>query len=171
MLIKTVVLIAGLLIALVFFQVFLIEYFSLNLPKNVAEKTTEVGWCLFFRCEKISYPSIANITGPSLEIGFDVGPEDLKFGQIPIGGGGKRFINVANDDKARAKVEFKSFGNISPYIYFEPKNFILETGEREDVTVELKAKPGMEAGYYSGGVTLIRFSAKIDYMDFLLEWV
>jgi hypothetical protein len=169
--IKAVTLAAVFLIAIALFQVYLIDSFRSDLPGSVDEKTPEVGWCMLFQCEKISYPSAANITGLTMEIGFDAGPEDLKFGEMPAGGGGKRFIVVSNGAETRAKVTLVPFGNISSYIQPKPREFVLESGESVEVVVELKTQPETEPGYYSGGVTLIRLSPKHELMDFLLGLV
>jgi hypothetical protein len=168
---KAAMLVVVFLIAIALFQVYLLDSFRSDLPESVEGKTSEVGWCMLFLCEKVSYPSAANITGLTMEIGFDAGPEDLKFGEIPAGGGGKRFMNVVNSAEPRAKVTLVPFGNISQYVQPKPRDFVLEASESVEVLVELKTEPGIEPGYYSGGVTLIRLSPKHELMDFLLELI
>lgn len=152
-------------------QAYLINAFRSDLPYHIVSKQSEVGWCFLFQCEKISYPSVANITEPSMEIGFDVGPEDLKFGQVSAGGGGKRFMNIVNSDNARAKVSLMPFGNISDLIHPIPREFILKSGEQAEVLVQLTTDTNTKTGYYTGGVTLIRFSPKHELLDFLIGLV
>ena len=170
MIIKSIGMVVAIVIIIVLIQALLLQSFHSNLPAGIEQRTTEVGWCMLFTCEKISYPTAANVTEPSLEIGFDFGPEDLKFGQIPKGGGGKRFVNIKNDDENQAKVKLVSFGNISSYIQFNNNDFILDSGESIEVRVDFKTETEMESGRYSGGVTLVRISPKHELLNFLIRW-
>jgi hypothetical protein len=168
---KNAAVIIIIVLAIAAVQAHLINAFRSELPDEIASRQSEAGWCFLFQCEKISYPSVANITEPSMEVGFDVGPEDLKYGQVPAGGGGKRFMNVVNADNARAKVTLVTFGNISHLIQPKPSEFILGSGEQIEVVVQLKTETDTETGYYSGGVTLIRLSPKHELLDFLMGLV
>ena len=131
----------------------------------------ETGQCMLFECGKIGYRSAANVTPPSLEIGFGPGKDDLVFGEIPKGSNAKRFITIAGSEQSRIKVKLMSFGNISTYIRFSADDFILGLGESKDITIEFRSDPEMDEGYYTGGITLIKINPKYDLVDFLLEWI
>jgi len=93
-LIRTIAVLAAILLALGFYQIYLLESFRSGLPGNAGQRQEEVGWCMLFACEKISYPTRAIISNQSLDLGFDVSPKHLNFGQIPAGGGGKRELGL-----------------------------------------------------------------------------
>ena len=171
MLLKVVAIALVVLAALVASQVFLLSAFYDVRLERVGNKTGEVGWCLGFVCDKIIYPSVANVTVPSTTIGFDVGPEDLKFGLIPKGSSGQRFIKINNLNQSRFKIRIVPFGNISPYMHFNADNFMMKKGEKTEINVEFRTEPDMELGYYDGGVAIMRIRPKYDFMDFFLEWV
>jgi len=169
---KITVLIA--LIVLIIIAVFSVQVLMITAyygPGYLDGEGVGSGDCLFFRCEKISYISWANVSDPSMEIGFDVGPEDLRFGQIPNGGKGKRFINIDNPGEISAKLRFLSFGNISKFVHFSKNDIILEGGQTEKINVEFWTEPDMENGEYTGGVTLVRISPPNSLLNFMLGWV
>jgi hypothetical protein len=171
MIVRYVLIIVVIIVALLALQISLLGSFRSNIHVSIDKMQSQVGWCMLYDCEKISYPSTAYVTEPSMEIGFDVGPEDLKFGEIPIGSNGKRFINIANKDESASKVSLVAFGNISSFIHFGGNNFVLDSEKDIEITIEFRTEMGMETGNYSGGVTLLRLSPKHESMNFLLGLV
>jgi len=135
----------------------------------VTNKTFTTYSDLFFNYEISKYPSRVEIAKaePAKEkitIGLTVDPWNLDFGIIPEGKNfGTRFINLANLKEKDAKISFKVYGNISPFVKFNKNNFILHPNENLTVEVSFHAE-GAKIGNYSGEIDVIVQRPKYDFL-------
>lgn len=156
----------GLAIA-VLLLIFLISYQPK--PKEfVTNRTFETYSDLFFNYEITKYPSSGEVstvqpTQERLTLGVTIDPWNLNFGVIPAGNNfGTRFINLVNK-KENAKISFKVYGNISPFVNFSKNDFILHS--KENVTVEVNFyTASAKVGNYSGEIDVIVQRPKYDFL-------
>jgi len=90
-------------------------------------------------------------------IGFNPDNDSLHLGRIPLNGVGKRNFSLFNDYDYALKVDIKSTGNASPYIFLSDNNFILESNETKDLRISAKPSlvPDTQPGNYSGELIII----------------
>ena len=135
----------------------------------VTNKTFTTYSDLFFNYEISKYPSRVEIAKAELAkekitIGLTVDPWNLDFGMIPEGKNfGTRFINLANLKEKDAKISFKVYGNISPFVKFNKNDFILHPNENLTVEVSFHAE-GAKIGNYSGEIDVIVQRPKYDFL-------
>jgi hypothetical protein len=124
---------------------------------------------LFFSYEITKYPSSVEIVEAKpaqekLTIGLTVDPWNLNFGIIPEGKNfGTRFISLSNLKEKDAKVSFKVYGNISPFVKFSNNNFLLHPNESLTIKVNFYAE-GAKIGNYSGEIDVIVQRPKYDFL-------
>lgn len=154
------------------FAVFIVVMAAMQyaLIVSCANQGRQECWCMFFHCSSMSYPTSANVTAPSLEIGFESGPRDLKFGMIPVGSSGKRYMNIGNDNKSIARFRFMAYGNITPYVGFNPGELVLGRQEKASVAAEFRTYEGMKTGIYTGRIAVLKVEPKYEIMEFMLGW-
>ncbi len=148
-------------------QFSMLRAFAYSGPSGGAGR--EMAYCMLFDCYKVAYPTDANITPPSYEIGFDAGPEDLGFGEIPIGSNSKRFIELEGEEVSR--IIMTSSGNISEYIHFSPASLLLDDGEKAEVRAELRTEPDMKESVYTGTISVARITPRHSLLRFMLGWL
>jgi hypothetical protein len=76
---------------------------------------------------------------------------------------GTRFINLANFKEKDAKISFKVYGNISPFVKFNKNDFILHPNENLTVEVSFHAE-GVKIGNYSGEIDVVVQRPKYDFL-------
>jgi len=139
-------------------------------PKSfVQNKTFEKHSDLFFNYEIIRFPTSAEVSPyqpnqQKLSLGVVVDPWNLNFGRIPSGKNfATRFIDLSNLKEKDAKVIFKVYGNISPFVNFSKNNFILKPNESVTVEVKFYAEKA-EIGNYAGEIDVIVKRPKYDFL-------
>lgn len=70
-----------------------------------------------------------NATVSKLKVGIDTSTEGVVFGKVPLGGTGKRFLDINNTKDFSQRVEFFVTGNISDFVYLSDNNFTLQPSE------------------------------------------
>lgn len=148
-------------------------FFTTNLPYQpkgfVRNRTFEKHSDLFFDYEITRYPSAAQVSPfqpnqEKLTLGVVVDPWNLNFGIIPKGNNfATRFIDLVNLREKDARIFFKVYGNISPFINFTKNNFILKPNESITVEVNFFAEKA-EIGNYSGEIDVIVQRPKYDFL-------
>ncbi|MFH8080858.1 MAG: hypothetical protein QXO84_03205, partial [Candidatus Aenigmatarchaeota archaeon] len=139
--------------------------FLLILPVTLAYERTED---IFFVYEKYSYPAklMAMSFNDSFQIGISTDTWILDFGQIYVGMGSRKYINVSASDDV--KVSLKATGNISSVMKFEKNNFLLLKGKSENIPIYVEPK---SVGNYSGEVRLTFKRIKYPFFKWLLKCV
>ncbi|MFH7904098.1 MAG: hypothetical protein QXQ58_00045 [Candidatus Aenigmatarchaeota archaeon] len=140
-----------------------ISILFLLFPVVLAQERTEN---LFFIYETFSYPAKINVLekNQNIEIGISGDTWILDFGQIYVGMGSRKYINITVNEEY--KVILKSSGNISSLIKFEKNNFILKGQTEIPIYIEPK-KPG----YYTGEVKILFKKIKYPFLNWLLKCV
>jgi hypothetical protein len=160
---RLIVVIAALILLLLLFE------YKPQPTEFVTNKTFVTYSDLFFNYEISKYPSRVEIAKaePAKEkitIGLTVDPWNLDFGIIPEGKNfGTRFINLANLKEKDAKINFKVYGNISPFVKFSKNNFILHPNENLTVEVSFHAE-GAKIGNYFGEIDVVVQRPKYDFL-------
>ncbi|UCD07201.1 MAG: hypothetical protein JSW41_05245 [Candidatus Aenigmatarchaeota archaeon] len=161
----TVLVLVVILIAVIAFN-----YYNL-MPKGiVTASVVEKSEGILLRYERIRYPSMAIVSGSGTDVGFDIGDEHLNFGLIPVGGGGKRFLNIENQESRTINIKLNAYGNISEFVSFNMNNFILQPGENVEVEVSFDTDDMTEEGEYSGEIDVTKTVSKNIVGDLFLGW-
>lgn len=139
-------------------------------PKSfVSNKTFEKHSDFFFTYEIVRYPSSAEVLSiqpyqEKLTLGVVVDPWNLNFGKIPFGNNfATRFIELDNLKEKDAKIFFKVYGNISPFVNFTKNNFILKPNESVTIEVKFFAEKA-EIGNYTGEIDVTIKRPKYDFI-------
>ena len=82
-------------------------------------------------------------------LGFDINNTALRFGHVPIGGIGKKTINLTNNYDYPVRLKIYATGNISPFIKMDKYGYVLMPGEKTAHDVMLSGAGGT-AGFYEG---------------------
>lgn len=99
-----------------------------------------------------------------MKIGVVVDPWNLNFGIIPVGKNfGTRFIDLENPTDKDVKINFKVYGNISPFVNFTKNDFILHKKEKITIEVKFYAEQA-KIGNYSGEIDVIIQKPKYDFI-------
>ncbi len=127
-------------------------------PKEFVKNKTIANYStLFFSYKVIRYPTSIEIKPikENTTIGFAIDPRNLNFGIIPCNGSFvKRSIELFNPERKNVEIILKSYGNISPLVFFSKNNFILHPEERVNIDVFLFSNNTLP-GNYSGEIDLI----------------
>jgi hypothetical protein len=136
--------------------------FSIVFAQNI-EKSSN----LFFDYETFSYPARVKVLpkSESVQIGVSGDTWILDFGQIYVGMGSRKYINVTVDEQY--KVMLKSSGNISSMLRFEKNNFIVEKG---NVAIPVYVEP-KNPGFYDGELKIVFKKVKYNFLNWLLKCV
>lgn len=87
--------------------------------------------------------------------GFDLDPDALTFGMVPIGGMGSRNINFTNEHDERARVIIKTKGEMINYLVASENDFILEPGEMKEIGFNVYPPKNLDFGLYDGEVIIV----------------
>jgi len=156
------------LLVAIIFLFFLFEY-KPQPTEFVTNRTFITYSDLFFNYEITKYPSRVEVVKAEpvkekITIGLSVDPWNLDFGIIPEGKNfGTRFINLANFKQKDAKISFKVYGNISPFVKFGKNDLILRANENLTVEVSFHAE-GAKIGNYSGEIDVVVQRPKYDFL-------
>ncbi|MBU0530622.1 MAG: hypothetical protein KKC05_03020 [Nanoarchaeota archaeon] len=149
---------------------------SFNLIKpldGVDNMTYEKYENAIFTYEIIRYPSHVNVTqhyfNDTIIIGIMNDPDNLGFGIVPAGSGGRRFIKIENDDPVKARIKTVVFGNISEFITISYSDFILDANESKNYAVGLQTNENTIQGNYTGEIDLIVIKPKYKNLEPLLS--
>lgn len=88
-------------------------------------------------------------------MGFDLGPGNLNFGQIVPGYSASREVTISNNFKSPISTKIKSSGPVSDCIIISENNFILQPNESKDVIFSCYAEEGIELKEYNGKIIII----------------
>jgi len=121
---------------------------------------------LLFTYEIYSFPAKINVLEKSqkMEIGVSGDSNVLDFGQIYVGMGSRKYINLTSSEEY--KVALKSNGNITHVIKFEKNDFIIKGQE----SVPVYALP-KSPGFYEGEIKIIFKKIKYPFLNWLLKCV
>jgi hypothetical protein len=124
---------------------------------------------LFFNYEMTEYPSSAEVSSAvpvnnTVTIGVVVDPWNLNFGIIPQGNNyGTRFVDLGNMKENDAKVSFKIYGTIAPFVTFSKNNFMLHSKENTTVQLNFNASTA-QIGNYTGQIDVVVQRPKYDFV-------
>jgi hypothetical protein len=88
-------------------------------------------------------------------MGFDLGPGNLNFGQIVPGYSASREIEITNNFESPIFTKIKSSGKISEYIIISENNFILQPNESKKISFSCYPKENIELKEYNGKIIII----------------
>ncbi len=88
-------------------------------------------------------------------MGFDLSPGKLNFGQIVPGNGASRTIKIENNFEDIIKVSIKSSGEISKNIIVSENNFILNPSESKNITFSVYTDGLTEFRSYEGKIIIV----------------
>ena len=89
------------------------------------------------------------------EMGFDLTPGKLNFGQITQGNTASREITIDNNFEEPIEVSIKSKREISKYIIVSENNFQLNSSESKNVTFTAYSEDITEFRKYKGEIIII----------------
>jgi len=153
---------------LVFFILLLAGSITPYYKDSITNMTFKTYTNILYDYEIVIYPSNAEVSyvepgQEKLGIGVVTDLWNLNFGSIPPNSSYTRYIDLTNIGEKDAKVVFKVYGNITPFVGFDYKNFIL--GSKENATVKIIFNSiSAEVGNYTGRIDRI---VKIPKYNFL----
>lgn len=87
-------------------------------------------------------------------VGFNVDNDKLYFGSISKEGASKRDIIIENP-YSKSRVNIKSYGDFSDFIFISENNFIIKKGETKELEVILDLlNSNIEYGHYKGKIII-----------------
>ena len=98
-----------------------------------------------------------------INIGVSSDTDKFNFGRLVfnVTPASSKFLSIPNNDKRAAKINIKSYGNISPFITVDKNNIIVEPGTKGEITVKLNAS---RLGRYMGEVDIFIKLPKYDFL-------
>ena len=130
-----------LLIVVAFGVMFSTVSYSMYVQHNQAEKILAVN--------TVETSVIVVTTGA----GMDGNREILKFGKVPLGGGGTRYLNVTSVQDAIVSVRVT--GNISKFLTVDENNFYITANSSEQMAVNVDVPQDASIGSYFGTIEVI----------------
>lgn len=88
-------------------------------------------------------------------MGFDLTPGKLNFGEISPGNGASREIAINNKFDKQIKIKIKSSGEISDSLTVSENNFILKPKESKNITFSVYIKNSTKFGEYKGNIIIL----------------
>ncbi|MBT6690184.1 hypothetical protein HN903_00025 [archaeon] len=88
-------------------------------------------------------------------MGFDLGPGNLNFGQIIPGYSASRKITITNDFDKPTITKIETSGEISDCIRVSENNFILQPEESKNLTFSCFTTEDIEMREYAGEILII----------------
>jgi len=92
---------------------------------------------------------VRNVVGLGLEEGV------VFFGAVPPGGTSNRQIIIVNYKNESLKVSMKFNGKTSHWIHADEKNFILDGGEKRDISFSICIPENTKQGEYTGEIIVV----------------
>ena len=122
---------------------------------------------LLFEYQTFYYPARVKVLEKTenIQIGISGDTWLLDFGEIYVGMGSRKYINVTVNDEF--KVSLKAIGNISQIVKFEKNNLIVEKG---NVVLPIYVEPKKE-GLYEGKIKIVFKKVKYPFLNWLLRCV
>jgi len=103
------------------------------------------------------YPMEIHVVTEPNEIGVDAGPK-LNFGWISPGSSAVRYIDIGND-KQNARVKLSATGDFADWISVSKNNFLIRTGEQEEIALTAAVPAGAAAGNYTANLRIEFFNS------------
>jgi hypothetical protein len=88
-------------------------------------------------------------------IGFNTDTDILKFGTIPPGYQGARYINISNSESFPMKVKLSIDGEVTGWFRTDKNNFMLQEGGQENIKIIADVPKDALHGNYSGNLYVI----------------
>jgi len=88
-------------------------------------------------------------------MGFDLGPGNINFGQIIPGTGASRNLTITNTFNTPILTSIEASGEISDYMIVSDNNFILQPEESKTIAFRVSIPEGLELREYPGEVIII----------------
>ena len=85
------------------------------------------------------------------EVGVDSGPEKLNFGWVSPGFTTIRYIDIGNQQQD-AKVKLIVSGDFASWIRLSKNNFVINTGDKEEVAIMATVPSNAEPGNYTANL-------------------
>ena len=148
---------------------------NLSVPVTFVTNRTVLTYSdTLYNYEVIEYPTAGGVSSvpvnqEKMTIGMVVDPWNLNFGIVPSGNNyGTRFIDLQNVKAEDAKVGFRVYGNIAPYVNFTMNDFILHGNENVTVQAHFYAASA-SVGNYTGQIDVIVQRPKYPFPGFGLK--
>lgn len=87
--------------------------------------------------------------------GLNVDPESINFGRIMPGTTGLRNVTLENNASYPLKASISRYGEVADWVDVSENNFILEEGEKRDVTFYAYAPNDAAFGNYTGKARVV----------------
>jgi hypothetical protein len=122
---------------------------------------------ILFEYQTFSYPARVKVLGKTenMQIGVSGDTWLLDFGQIYVGVGSRKYVNITTNDSF--KVSLKAVGNISSIVKFEKNNFIVNGG---NIAIPIYVEP-KRPGFYEGRIKIVFKKVKYPFLNWLLRCV
>ncbi len=151
---------------LLFFTIYLLNYIP-HPNEFVTNITFEKYSNILYEYEIMKYPSKVEVTqvgaNKRLGIGFVVDTWNLNFGSVPAGGSSTRFMDLSNIGEREAKIIFRAYGNITPFVGFSKNNFILYP--KDNITIKITFSSQSDTkGNYTGEIDRIIKMPKYNFL-------
>ncbi len=109
---------------------------------------------------KYKYPSSKDIpvfveVVKETKIGFNTRTDALYFGTIPSGDSGRRFLEIANDHSTPVEVQIGVEGAIATWVRSSDNYFVLQPGEKSQISIEMYVPSDVQAGNYTGRMSIL----------------
>ncbi|RLJ05009.1 MAG: hypothetical protein DRP08_00315 [Candidatus Aenigmatarchaeota archaeon] len=148
---------------------FLSEFFNIEQEPEVLVKNLSIEQRdgIFFKNIVYRYPAEVNVIKlldeSKINIGVSSDTDKFNFGRLVfnVTPASSKFLSIPNNDKRAAKINIKSYGNISPFITVDKNNIIVEPGTKGEITVKLNAS---RLGRYVGEVDIFIKLPKYDFL-------
>lgn len=88
-------------------------------------------------------------------VGFNVETSAIFFGTVPRRGSANRDIIISNSNGNPLKVNIKTFGKLSKWVYVSDNNFVLQPKENRTVRVTAVVPEDAKLGNYTGSLKII----------------
>jgi hypothetical protein len=95
------------------------------------------------------------------QMGFDLSPGNLNFGQIVPGYSASRELTITNTFSSPTLTTIESLREISDYIIVSENNFILQPNESKNITFSCFATEDIELREYAGEIIIITKRANL----------
>jgi len=89
------------------------------------------------------------------KLGINTDKDALRFGIIPEGNRGFRYVNVTHSFDVPVKVRITQYGDLRQWLYVEPNEFVLDPRDSRKITFIATVPEGTPNGNYTGRVKIM----------------
>lgn len=134
---------------------------------QIGNVTVKVRDGILFKRETTKYPARIFVTEHLEKLGVSIDPHELHFGRVAPNMSVRKRLNVHNGYDLPVKVNLVARGNISAMLSFEPRDFILQPNQSQEVEVKAVART---VGNYTGEVHVVVNLPKYGWLTSFLSW-